>query len=73
MQKFGFRIKTKSGTVVENLVIHASDLAQAEAKLLRMYHHATVLESKVMDDLPRGEGTDLEGAISLILGRGDKA
>ena len=72
MQKFGFRIKTKTGTLVESLVIHARDLAHAEEKLRRMYHHATVLESKVMDELPRGEGTDLEGAISLILGRGDK-
>jgi hypothetical protein len=68
MQKFGFKIKTKTGTTVENLVIHAQDGAEAEQKLLRMYHHATVIEMKVLDELPRGEGTDLEGAISLIVG-----
>ncbi len=69
MQKFGFRIRTRSGTTVENLVIHAEDQAGAEVKLMRMYHHCTVLECKTVDELPRGEGTDLEGAISLIVGR----
>lgn len=69
MQKFGFRIRTRSGTTVDNLVIHAEDQPRAEQKLTRMYHHCTVLECRVMDELPRGEGTDLEGAISLILGK----
>ena len=69
MQKFGFRIRTRSGTTVDNLVIHAEDRPHAEQKLTRMYHHCTVLECRVMDELPRGEGTDLEGAISLIVGK----
>ncbi|MDN3575219.1 hypothetical protein QWZ03_00330 [Chitinimonas viridis] len=71
MLKFGFRIRTKTGAVVDNLVIQAHDLTHAEAKLLQMYHHATVLEAKPLDDTPRGEGVDLESAISLIIGRDD--
>lgn len=54
---------------VDNLAIHAPDQASAEVKLRQMYHHCTVLECKVLNDLPRGEGTDLEGAISLIVAR----
>ncbi len=71
MQKFGFRIRTQTGLVVENLAIQAESQDQAEIKLRMMYHHATVLECRVLDDLPRGDGTDLEGAISLIIGKGE--
>lgn len=72
MQKFGFRIQTRAGMTVENLVIHGTDQPQAEIKLRQMYHHCTILECKLLDDLPRGDGTDLEGAISLILGQDKK-
>ena len=69
MQKFGFRIRTSAGMTVENLLIHGVDREQAEAKLRQMYHRCTILECRVVDDLPLGDGTDLEGAISLIVGR----
>ncbi len=71
MQKFGFRIQTRAGMTVDNLVIHGADQAQAEAKLRKMYHHCTVLECKPLEDTVRGDATDVEGAISLILGRQD--
>ena len=69
MQKFGFRIQTSAGMAVDNLVIQGIDQEHAEAKLRQMYHRCTILECRVVDDLPRGDGTDLEGAISLIVGR----
>ena len=69
MQKFGFRIQTSSGMTVENLVIHGVDQEQAESKLRQMYHRCSILECRVVDELARGDGTDLEGAISLIVGR----
>jgi hypothetical protein len=69
MQKFGFRIRTSSGMIVENLLIQGVDQPQAEAKLRQMYLRCTILECRVVEDLPRGDGTDLEGAISLIVGR----
>lgn len=70
MQRFGFRIKTRTGALVENLVIQAADLEHAELKLRQMYHQATILESRFLDDAQSSrEGTDLEGAISLILGK----
>lgn len=72
MQKFGFKIQTRAGTTVDNLVVHAVDQPAAEDKLRKMYHHCVVLEARVIDELPRGEGTDLEGAIALIVGEGKK-
>jgi hypothetical protein len=68
MQKFGFRIKTKAGALVDNLVIQANDLAHAESKLMQMYHHATVLETRSIEEAASSQGADLESAISLIIG-----
>jgi hypothetical protein len=67
MQKFGFRIKTKAGALVDNLVIQANDLAHAESKLMQMYRHATVLETRAIEEAS-SQGADLESAISLIIG-----
>lgn len=69
MQKFGFRIRTRSGTTVEHLVIQGREQADAETKLRQMYLQCTILECKIIDEVARGDGTDLEGAIGLIVGR----
>ena len=68
MEKFGFKIQTRTGTTVDRLVVHAVDQAAAEKKLREMYHYCTIIEVRVIDEVARGEGTDLEGAISLIVG-----
>jgi hypothetical protein len=67
MQKFGFKIQTRSGTSVDNLVVHAADQAGAEEKLRKMYHHCSIIEVRLIDERPRGEGYDLESAIGLIV------
>lgn len=73
MEKFGFRIQTRSGLVVDNLVIQAADQAAAEARLKQMYLGCTIQDVKVLDSTPmRGDGSDLEGVINLIAGQ-DKA
>ncbi|MDX2220895.1 MAG: hypothetical protein SF172_17880 [Burkholderiales bacterium] len=73
MDKFGFRIQTRSGLVVDNLVIQAADQATAETRLKQMYLGCTIQEVKVLDSTPmRGDGSDLEGVINLIAGQ-DKA
>lgn len=69
MQKFGFRIQTRSGMSVDNLTIQAIDQEQAETKLRQMYHQCTVLECKIIEDVLRGDGTDLESAIALIVAK----
>lgn len=73
MEKFGFRIQTRSGLVVDNLVIQAADQAAAEARLKQMYMGCTVQEVRVLESTPiRGDGSDLEGVINLISSQ-DKA
>ncbi len=46
--KFGFRIRTRHGLVVEHLMIHGRDQADAERKLRQMYLHCEILERCIM-------------------------
>jgi hypothetical protein len=70
MEKFGFRIQTRSGLTVDNLIIQAADQTTAEARLKQMYLGCTILEAKILDSTPhRGDMTDLEGVINLISGQ----
>ena len=66
MLKFGFRIRTRSGLPVENLVVHARDRVEAERKITQMYLHCEIIECKQIATPIREEGSDLEGIISLI-------
>jgi len=66
MIKFGFRIRTRSGLPVDNLIVHARDQAEAERKITQMYMHCEIIECKQIATQPREEGGDLEGIISLI-------
>lgn len=66
MFKFGFRIRTRSGLPVDNLVVHARDRAEAERKISQMYMHCEIIECKQLQTATRDEGSDLENIISLI-------
>ena len=66
MIKFGFRIRTRSGLPVDNLVVHARDQAEAERKIVQMYMHCEIIECIQIASPVREDGTDLEGIISLI-------
>ena len=74
--KFGFRIRTRQGLVVEHLMIHGRDEADAERKLRQMYLHCEILERSVMQPatmqrsvssaLVNGDGTSFEEVVALI-------
>jgi hypothetical protein len=66
MQKYGFRIRTRSGMIVENLNVQGRDRAEAEQKLNQIYHHCEILECQELDPSLKGNGLDLESMISLI-------
>ena len=66
MLKFGFRIRTRSGLPVDNLIVHARDQAQAERKITQMYMHCEIIECRQIASAVREEGSDLENIISLI-------
>lgn len=46
IQKYGFRIRTRSGVIVENLSIHARDEQEARRRLCQMYNDCEILEMR---------------------------
>lgn len=71
MMKFGFKIKTRGGMIVENLVVQAHARDEAETRIRQIYHHCKILDCAEITKEARGDGLDLEGAISLISKQGD--
>jgi hypothetical protein len=64
--KYGFRIRTRHGLVVENLTIQGRDEADAERKLRQMYLHCEVLDCSILASLRRSEQLSFEEVVSLI-------
>ena len=66
MTKFGFKIKTRGGMVVENLMVSARDRVEAERKVTQIYHHCEILECQELQQTIKEDGFSLESAITLI-------
>lgn len=65
MQKFNFRIRTRSGTPVDSVIIQAQDREAAERRLRQMYLGCEVLECQEIEG-PGEAAPALEDFISLI-------
>jgi len=65
--KFGFRIRTKTGSTVDHLSIHGKDVDDAKRKLQQMYHGCEVLESWTESTQLRPAGQSLEDIVDLIV------
>ena len=72
MTKFGFKIRTRSGLPVDNLIVHARDQAEAERKIAQMYLHCEILECKALAAPAKEDPADLESIISLIARQRDE-
>jgi hypothetical protein len=57
--KYGFRIRTRSGLVVDNLLLHGRDEVDAERKLRQMYQHCEILQCTLHQS---AKSTDLAAA-----------
>lgn len=66
MNKYGFKIRTRSGSMVENLNVLARDRTEAEHKVNQVYHLCKIVECQELDPHLKGDGLDLESMISLI-------
>lgn len=65
--KYGFRIRTRTGMQVDNLMIHGRDLADAQRKLEQMYRHCEILETRTLPVLRRTDAaTSFEDILSLV-------
>jgi hypothetical protein len=70
--KFGFRIRTRSGAVVDNLAIIGRDEPDAERKLRQIYLGCVILESKqLVFGVQRGGTVNFEDVVDLISGSGE--
>ena len=67
--KFAFRIRTRHGLLVEHLMIHGRDEADADRKLRQMYPHCEILERGVtppaMSGPTRAAPDGRNGAVSF--------
>lgn len=72
MTKYGFRIRTRGGMTVENLVVQARTREDAEARIRQIYQHCDILECNEIATGNHGDGVDLEGMISLISKQDDQ-
>jgi hypothetical protein len=72
MIKFGFKIKTRGGMVVDNLQIAAHDRAEAERKVGQIYHRCEIIDCFEVRHPVKEEDFDLESAINLIGKEGDR-
>lgn len=66
--KYGFRIRTKAGAVVDNLLIFAVDAAAAEVKLRRMYPGCEVLAARTVPPPAPSGAVSYEDVVDLISG-----
>ncbi|MGH8689228.1 MAG: hypothetical protein ACREU5_08620 [Burkholderiales bacterium] len=66
LTKFSFRIRTRSGTPVENLMVQAADRAQAERRITQMYPHCEIVECRELTAMPRDEAASLDTILSII-------
>lgn len=67
MIKYGFKIRTRSGMLVDHLAVAARDRAAAEQKVNKMYHHCEILEcQELRPPAARDDSLDLEDVIALI-------
>ena len=68
--KYGFRIRTRSGAVVENLSIAGRDEPEAERKLRQIYQGCEILETrKVAAQASRIGPVTYEDVVDLITGK----
>jgi len=66
LTKFTFRIRTRSGTPVENLVVQAADRAQAQGRIQQMYPYCEIVECRELTAMPRDETASLDSILSII-------
>ena len=66
VEKFGFRIRTRSGGMVDHLSIHATDESGAEIKLRKMYPDCQILEVWNEHSRLAAQPTSYEEIIDLI-------
>jgi hypothetical protein len=66
MYKYTFKIRARTGIIVENLTVHARDRLEAEKKLAQIYRDCEFLECREVAAPMASEGLDFESVLSAI-------
>jgi len=71
VEKYGFRIRTRNGAIVENLSIAGRDALDAQRKLLQMYRGCEILASFCLTpaNASRKSQSSYEDVVDLITAR----
>jgi len=64
--KYGFKIRTRGGMMVENLQVHARDRDEAQRKITQIYHQCEIVECQELTPASKSGGLDFEDVIALI-------
>jgi hypothetical protein len=64
--RYGFNIRTKQGQRVENILIMAATVNDAERRLRQMYHHCEIVDCREQSVPRRLDTLDIEAVIGLI-------
>ncbi len=65
--KYGFRIRTKNGAIVDKLLICGKDADEAERKLRQIYLGCEILERRRLDGMAqRNSPVSYEEVVDLI-------
>ena len=65
--RFGFRIRTRSGAVVDNLLFFGQDASDAERKLRQIYVGCEILESRrLRAQASRSGALNFENIVDLL-------
>ena len=65
MIKYGFKIRTRGGMMVENLQVQARDRAEAERKISQIYRQCEIVECQELTPTAKA-GMDFEDVVALI-------
>ncbi len=63
--KYIYRIRSRSGSIVENLQIYGKDAEDAQRKLNQMYTHCEILEENIVQPTVSGS---FESVIDVVVG-----
>ena len=65
-EKYGFRVRTRNGAVVERVLISADSEEEARSKLAQMYYQCEVLATWRDIPAPRVAGSSFEELVDLL-------
>ena len=64
--KYGFRVRTRQGLVVESVTIHGRDEEDAERKLRQMYLNCQIVERWVQSSNAKTAPMTFEEVVTLV-------